>query len=226
MEPDLKSVHENMIRIGLGALTHANWHATYNSMDNECWSELSVLQAAHAAELLIKARIAQEHPLLIFEQTPKPLSNDENKLDYRRLVNEGRTYQYSDLPNRLWAATGIKLQERELFSEFGKLRNSIQHFSPPEKANLSQLTLEFIFGVIDPFINQSWGLFAIDYNEDPEPYEYFVPAIIEREVMFLVSPESVENTNHMDISWPDNSTYVGEMQTRIKEAKEGDVRHV
>ncbi len=218
MDPELKSVHKNMIKIGLGALAHASWHANYSSYENDCWPELSVLQAAHAAELLIKARIAQEHPLLIFEHTPKHLSDNENRLGYRRLVAEGRTFQYSDLPNRLWATTGIKLKEQELFIEFGKLRNSIQHFSPPESKSLSQITLEFIFGVIDPFIHQTWNLFAIDYNEDPEPYQYFVPSIISREILFLVSPDSIENFQYMDISWPENSDYNIEMQSRIEKA--------
>lgn len=60
-----ENVHEHMRGLGLGALAHANWHANRKSLENKYWSELSVLQASHAGELLIKARIAQEHPLLI-----------------------------------------------------------------------------------------------------------------------------------------------------------------
>lgn len=59
-----------MLDLGLGALAHANRHAAYAPMENHRWPELSIIQAAHAAELLIKARIAQEHPLLIFEKLP------------------------------------------------------------------------------------------------------------------------------------------------------------
>ena len=71
MNPELESVYEHMLKLGLGALAHANYHSAYWAPENEEWGELSVLQAAHAAEILIKARIAQEHPLLIFEDFPK-----------------------------------------------------------------------------------------------------------------------------------------------------------
>ncbi len=67
MNDILKNVANNMLELGLGALTHANRHAAYQDPVNDKWGELSVLQAAHAAEILIKARIAQEHPLLIME---------------------------------------------------------------------------------------------------------------------------------------------------------------
>ncbi len=218
MDEVLNVVHKNIMRIGLGALAHANWHAHYQSTENDTWSELSVLQAAHAAELLIKARIAQEHPLLIFEYTPKLMPKNGLLLSYEQLVSEGRTYQYRDLPDRLWATTGTLLPNLETYLAFGKLRNSIQHFSPPESIDTSQTTLEFIFKVIDPFINSCWGLYAIDFNEDTEPYEYFVPGIIGREILFLVSPESVKNREYMYITWPKNAAYVAEMEKRIREA--------
>lgn len=208
-----------MVRLGLGALAHANWHAHYFSYENEVWSELSVIQAAHAAEILIKARIAQEHPLLIFEQIPKPHLETESRLTYQQLVERGRTFQYFDLPDRLWATTGITLPDVEAYRDFGRLRNAIQHFSPPEATDLSQRTLEFTFGVIDQFINQCWGLCAIDYNEDHEEYVYFVPGIIERKILFNVSKESVQGLQYMDISWPDDEEYRREMEHRINEAR-------
>src|SRR5258708_34639167 len=108
MSNELESVHVHMIGLGLGALAHANWHANYHSEDNRYWSELSVLQAAHACEILIKARIAQEHPLLIFEQLPKA-PPDQASLSLRRLIEGGRTFQFSELPDRLWAPTGVRL---------------------------------------------------------------------------------------------------------------------
>ena len=64
MDNHLRAVHKHMRHLGLAALAHANWHANFHSFENDWWPELSVLQAAHAAEILIKARIAQQHPLL------------------------------------------------------------------------------------------------------------------------------------------------------------------
>lgn len=92
-----------MRELGLGALAHANNHAAYVNMESEVarWSDLSVLQAAHAAELLIKARIAQEHPLLIFEQLPRSGQAAGARLDMEDLFRQGRTIQWNDLPERL-----------------------------------------------------------------------------------------------------------------------------
>lgn len=59
MNNELRNVAENMRELGLGALTHANRHAAYQDIVNDKWAELSVLQAAHAAEILIKAKIAE-----------------------------------------------------------------------------------------------------------------------------------------------------------------------
>lgn len=216
METALKNVHVHMRSLGLGALTHANWHANYFSHDNEHWAELSVIQAAHAAEILIKARIAEEHPLLIFEQLPKPDGTTESLLNLEQLLENGRTFQYKDLPHRLWATTGIKLPNLELYQSFGRLRNAIQHFTSPDW-NVSDEAIEFIYGVVDPFINQCWGLCAVDYNEDHEPYVYLVANLIRRGIRFIVSKEVVQNLEYTELDWPkDNPEYKVEMLKRFE----------
>jgi hypothetical protein len=130
MNPDLKGIWEHIRDLGLGALAHANRHAAYAAMENPRWPELSVLQAAHAAELLIKARIAQEHPLLIFEGLPPSNKAAGSNLDLEDLFSRGKTFQWTDLPERLWAATGLSIPNKSTFDNFGKLRNGIQHFGP------------------------------------------------------------------------------------------------
>jgi hypothetical protein len=218
LDKKLRAVHKHMLGLGLGALAHANWHANYHSMENEWWSELSVLQAAHAAEILIKAKIAQQHPLLIFEHLPKPPPT-KTKLTLEHLLQQGRTYQYSELPDRLWATTGIKIPNLQLYKSFGFLRNTIQHFASPHD-DASKKAIEFIYGVIDPFINQCWGLFAVDYNEDHEPYTYLVAGLIANGTEFLVSPDSVEDLEHLEMNWPKaNSKYKQLMLGRIKKAQ-------
>jgi hypothetical protein len=74
-------------------------------------------------------------------------------LDFVDLFESGRTVQYFELPALLWAATGIEVPDREHYAAFGKLRNAIQHFAPPEAVDVHADTLRFIYGVIDPFIN-------------------------------------------------------------------------
>ena len=208
MDHSLKSVHENMIRLGLGALAHANWTSAFFSWESDVWSELSVVQAAHAAEILIKARIAQEHPLLIFERIPRPDAGGQDLLSFKKLLTEGRTYQYVDLPHRLWATTGIVLASTDNFLEFGRLRNAIQHFATPLDVDLSQRTLNFIFSVIDPFISACWGYYAIDYCEDTEPYVNFLKSIISREISFIISPGSLKILDDTYLKEVENPSYV------------------
>jgi hypothetical protein len=108
MNPALKGIWENMRNLGLGALAHANRHAAYDSWENDRWPYLAVLQAAHAAELLLEARIAQEHPLLIFDQLPKASGAAGEMLDLDDLLKQGRTVQWTDLPT----ASGQRLESR------------------------------------------------------------------------------------------------------------------
>lgn len=220
MEKELKGVHKHMLSLGLGALTHANWHANHHSLDNEYWAELSVIQAAHAAEILIKARIAQEHPLLIFEQLPKPEGSGESSLELEHLIENGRTFQFKDLPHRLWATTGITVPNLELYQSFGRLRNAIQHFTAPDE-DASYRAIEFIYGVIDPFIHRCWDLCAVDFNEDHEPYVYLVPNLVGHAIRFNVSPKSVEDLKYMELDWPkDDPDYETEMKKRFKKAEQ------
>ena len=225
--PEFEGIWEQTRELGLGALAHAIEHAVFAPLENTQWPQLSVLQAAHAAELLIKARIAQEHPLLLFEQLPA-IRKSKEALNFRDLFEQGRTVQWADLPDRLWAATGLSIPNRPLFDGFGKLRNGIQHFAPHRENDddLTDRTLRFIFGVIDPFINSCWGLFAIDYHED-KAYGYgsVVSVIAGHGILFLVSPrlakEMVENpSSEFNFSEADKQ-YRDEMRSRAERAMEG-----
>ena len=218
MNPQLEGIWERMLNLGLGALAHANRHAAYCCMENERWPDLAVLQAAHAAEILIKARIAQEHPLLIFDKLPS-MSDSELSLD--DLFEKGKTVEWSELPARLWATTGITIPNLAKYKEFGKLRNGIQHFAPSfTSETASAKTLTFIFDVIDPFINNCWGLYAIDYDEDYDPYIYFAPCLIANEIKFLVSKDAANCSEDWDVDWSTaEQAYREEMQRRIAAAR-------
>ena len=197
-EDSVNSIAAHMRALGLGALAHANWHANYMSFTNEYWPELSVVQAAHAGELLIKARIAEEHPLLIFERFPKV--SDDTILDQSLLAREGRTLTYRELPNRLRVTAGVSVPEIEQYLAFGRLRDSIQHFLPPRDVDFSAEAIRYIYAVLDPFINECWGLFAVDFNEDHEPYRYLVEGLLNRGVSFLVSPDAASDLADEDLS--------------------------
>jgi hypothetical protein len=192
MNPEVRSVSAHMRELGLGSMQHAMRLSLYDGGDNRWWGELSVLQAAHAAEILIKARIAAEHPLLVFDQLPRPAPGRLDRLDVGDLFEKARTVQYAELPERLWATTGIRIPRADLFLDFGRLRNMIQHFAAPD-AHLRQRTLEFIVNVLDPFIGEQWGLFAIDYNEEyGDHYEHIFETLVRRNLRLRVSPHAAD----------------------------------
>lgn len=153
--------------------------------------------------------------LLIFDQLPR--SDQPGKLlNFKQLVSDGRTIQYSDLPERLWATTGIKIKNLKPYAAFGKLRNMIQHFAPPQGVDLSQQTLEFIYAVVDPFINECWDLYAVDHVEDNDLDEHFIPGLVRREIKFLVPPGA---DLEKYVEWPKNEAYTRTMKKRMAQAK-------
>ena len=108
----------------------------------------------------------------------------------------------------------------EAYYSFGRLRNSVQHFTSPNDRDLSKEVIEFIFGIVDPFINECWGLFAIDYNEDHEPYEYFIAGLIGRGIRFLISPGMIKNIKYIDLEYPSgDQIYQSDMENRIRDAR-------
>lgn len=210
-------VSEHILALALGVLKHSTYHAHLLSPDNDIWQELSVVQAAHAGELLIKARISEEHPLLIFDRMP-PARRDQ-LVDIEMLAREGRTFQYAELPQRLWAATGLHLADLDLYQQFRRLRNSIQHFAAPPGINCSHECLRYVFGVLDPLMYECWGLHAIDYNEDYEPYVYYVYALVSQSILFIPSPMLLQHLEHCNFDWP-SVDYQAEMERRFAEARE------
>lgn len=130
---------------------------------------MCVVHAAHAAEILLKARIAQEHPLLIFSKLPKSNSS-KDALTLIDLLEGGRTLSYEELPDQLWATTGIKVERLHQYREFGRLRNQIIHFSMTNANALDTLTLRYSLEVLDPLVESFWGRSVIDFiKNDPHP---------------------------------------------------------
>lgn len=206
MREELAQIARDMRELGLAALSHVN---NIRLTEDKWTGVLSVLQTAHAMEILAKARIAEEHPLLLFDTYPKPKKDKENKITNEmtiaQLSEKGRTIEWSNIIEMLWLVADIKTVDISAFNEFGEIRNAIQHFGiVPAEKKISYLTsLSFIYGVIDPFIHESWGLFAIDYcqdyredSEDNRDYwNYIREYLIRNEIAFKVSPTLAENKN-------------------------------
>jgi hypothetical protein len=152
--PDTRQVAEHMMDFGLTVLVRAAYDATFSERGRPFVHALAVGQAAHGAEIVVKARIAEEHPLLVFDRLPKS-TNTSGHLTLVELFQYGRTIQYQDLPERLWAATGIRMADTEAFQKFGRLRNQIIHLAVLNR-ELSTETLKFLFEVMEPVVQDFW----------------------------------------------------------------------
>ncbi|KFE33753.1 hypothetical protein [Thioclava atlantica] len=187
MNPVLEKIPDRILKLALGALAQANTHAVYFDPGNEHWEYMSVLNAAHAGELVLKAIIAREHPLLIFNDIFKLDDERSDGLDLEKLIRKGKTHSFEQLPKVLWAVTGIRTPNLECFDRLRKARNSIQHFCAPDDDDLRALSLEFLYTIIDPLLADCFGVYTIEYHEDPSVgYDYVVGALIAGEIRFTM----------------------------------------
>jgi hypothetical protein len=102
VHPDTRKIAEHMREFGLALLGRSLEDVTFSEMLSPYVHAMGVVTCAHSAEIIIKARIAEEHPLLIFNKLPKP--DPTLLLDVSALMTEGRTLAYEDLP----AARGLQ----------------------------------------------------------------------------------------------------------------------
>ena len=114
---------------------------------------MSIVHVAHGFEILIKSKIVEEHPLLIFKGIPKETNED---IEFNDLLEKGITIDYKDLPHVLWATTGFKIKEKQLYKELGYQRNQIIHFFP-KSASFTDLTIKYAFNLIEIAINEWWS---------------------------------------------------------------------
>lgn len=158
---------EHMKNYAFNILGCALYNSAFSERGRPFSNTISVINAAHGAEILIKARIAEEHMLLIFEKYPSQ-SNIKDELNSDILFESGVTYGYSKLPHMLQVVTGYKMRNQDKYLEFGRLRNGLIHFTA-KKENPSEKTLKFIFEICDPMIWDFWDVSflveALDWND-------------------------------------------------------------
>jgi hypothetical protein len=136
--------------------------STFSEMMAPYKHAMAVGIAAQGAEIVIKARIAQEHPLLLFNQLPKSV-NAEDMLTVFEPFEYGRTVQYSELPEVLWATTGIRMSGVERYQKFGRLRNATVHFAARGDIDLHGEALRFLFEVMEPLVPTFWSESMVPY---------------------------------------------------------------
>ncbi len=181
----LSGLADRILGLAQAALKQANMHAVFMDPGNEHWPLMAVLNAAHAGELFIKAAVAVEHPLLIFKDIHGLDDRRSIELDFKTLLEKGKTYGFDQLPQVLWTTTGIRVPDQICYDRIQKLRNSIQHFCSPDDQDPSGAAIDFIYKIIDPIIYERFGLCAIEFHEDHYVgYDYIVGALLNRGVKF------------------------------------------
>lgn len=187
MNDALRDIPDRILGLATAALTQANMHAAFMDPGLAHWPQMSVLNAAHVGELFLKAIIAEEHPLLIFKDLVSLDDSRTDELGLETLLTRGRTHDFEKLPQVLWATTGIRIPNPECFELLRRARNAIQHFCAPDIRDLSALSLEFIYTIIDPLIVERFGLYAIEFHEDHSVgYDYLVSTLLKRQLRFSV----------------------------------------
>lgn len=153
-----------MKAFGLGLLGRAVADSTFSEVCRPFAHASAVTLAAQAAEILVKAKVAEKSPLLIFAKLP-PVPKEEREMVLEDLFETAKTHTYDELPNLLWAATGVRIPNVESYKAFGRLRNKIMHFAVPER-ELAKDTLSFAVEVMEPMVREFWNESAIAYAED------------------------------------------------------------
>ena len=214
----IDNIPNRILKLGLAALAQANTQAVYFDPGVEETDALSVINAVLAGELIIKAVIAKQQPLLIFKNLFQLGPADTEEITVERLLRSGKTYTFGELPNLLWTCTGNQISDYEVFREIQNVRNSLTHFCRPDHTNLNLLSLNFIYGEIEPLLYDHFDYCAIEHHNDTSvDYSYVVNCLIHNEVLFIV-PKGFR-TSEINIEDELNSApskYADEMRRRIK----------
>lgn len=223
MNEELRSIPDRILGLARAALTQANHHAVFMDPGNEHWPLMSVLNTAHAGELFLKAIIATEHPLLIFKDLVTLDDKNIDELNLERLMTRGRTHDFEKLPQVLWATTGLRIPNPECYERLRLARNAIQHFCSPNDRNLSDLSLEFIYTILDPLIADRFGIYAIEHHEDHNvSYDYVVACLLRHELRFSLPKDfavtEIDLNEEVDAASAEYHTWFREALEHINEA--------
>lgn len=183
MHDSLKGVSTRILGLATDALKRANTDAVYFDPGMEHRQSLAPLAAAHAGELVLKALIAKEHPLLLFKNIGEKTTDDEIDLDW--LLQNGRTHDFSRLPSVLWATSGIRVPDIDSYRRIAALRNQIQHFVDDRDSDVQFDCLNFIYSNIDPLLNKHFGLTACEFHEDQFD-DYVIGCLFAHQIKFTV----------------------------------------
>ena len=177
MDKMIVTVTRNMKELGLGALLFANRLAVLQDTIIDKWEELSFLQVCSAFEFLANSKILEENQVSMI-------------------------CEWNLMLRRLTRLTDISFDINQLLI-FYEVRRELSMFGRAIRIESLYLqTLKFIYEIIDPFIYNCWGLYAVDYilyeneYEDDDKtqkiYLDLIKKLISNEIKFLVSEKAAE----------------------------------
>lgn len=187
MHRSLKGISRKILGLATDALKRANTDAVFFDWGMEHRRSFAPLAAAHAGELVVKALIAREHPLLLFKNIGEKATEDE--IDLAWLLKNGRTHDFSRLPSVLWATSGTEIPDIESYRRIAELRNQIQHFVADRDSDVQYDCLNFIYSNIDPLLQEHFGLVACEFHED-EFHDYVIGCLLAHQIKFT-TPEEI-----------------------------------
>lgn len=222
--PLSREMSHHMVDYGMTALGRAVVDVTFSEMGRAHAHAMAIVLAADAAEVLVKARIVQEHPLLMFDRLPgAPRQQAEPTAE--DFMERGRSVAYRDLPNRVWATTGHRLERADEFLRFGELRNQVVHAAWNAPGAADQV-LRFVFGVVEPLTLEFWGLSVVPFAQhwdDCVTEGYLQKRLRQAQVQLspatqarlLVPGDSIEITSSVQVHSPDGSANGGVLETGV-----------
>ena len=190
MLEELNEINNGMVEFGCSLLGKSLYDLTFAPMGGECVHPYAYSSLVHALEILMKAAIAEKHPLLIYEKIPK-LTSKKDQLN--EFFKKARSKYFLDLPDLLSLTTNYQIDYKLLESAWVN-RCKIIHIGHGMGFNYTYLGLELTFKVIDPFIYAFWQRSSIDETTsfDSETPIYLVEHCLEYGIDFKMKKGQID----------------------------------
>ncbi|HCU6011352.1 TPA: hypothetical protein OUZ74_000223 [Legionella pneumophila] len=184
MLKELNEINTGMVEFGCSLLGKSLYDLTFASMGGECVHPYAYSGIIQALEILMKAAIAEKHPLLIYEKIPK-LTSKKNQLD--EFFKKARSRSFLDLPDLLALTTNYQI-ECKLLETAWINRCKIIHIGHNLNLDYTYSGLDLTFKIIDPFIYTFWKRSSIDETTsfDSETPIYLVEHCLDYDIDFKI----------------------------------------
>lgn len=181
---ELNEINNGMVDFGCSLLGKSLYDLTFAPMGGACVHPYAFSSLVQSLEILMKAAIAEKHPLLIYEKIPK-LTSKRNQLN--EFFKKARSRNFLDLPDLLELTTNYQI-ERKLLEDAWINRCKIIHIGQNSNSDYTYLGLDLTFKVIDPFIYTFWKRSSIDETTpfDSETPMYLVEHCLDYHIDFKI----------------------------------------